>query len=71
MQIAARPFEDAKVLQAADAFQKATPWREKRPQLLPGKAPTKLPDAVVPTSLPEIDADVRRSVESTVRRFGL
>ena len=71
MQVAARPYADAMALRVAHAFQRATPWREKRPALVPGRALTPIPPAIASTSLPDIDADVRRSVEATVRRFGL
>ena len=33
MQLAGRPFDDATVLRVADAYEKATPWRKRRPQL--------------------------------------
>ena len=33
LQVAARPFDDAKALAVAHAYQRATPWREKRPPL--------------------------------------
>lgn len=33
LQIVGRPFEDAAVLRAGYAYEKATPWKEKRPQL--------------------------------------
>jgi Asp-tRNA(Asn)/Glu-tRNA(Gln) amidotransferase A subunit family amidase len=31
MQIAGRPFEDATVLQVADAYEQATDWHTRRP----------------------------------------
>jgi aspartyl-tRNA(Asn)/glutamyl-tRNA(Gln) amidotransferase subunit A len=36
LQIAGRPFEDHVVLQAGDAFEKATAFRDKRPSLTAG-----------------------------------
>ncbi len=36
MQIAGRPFDDATVLRVAHAYEMATPWRARRPQLDPG-----------------------------------
>jgi aspartyl-tRNA(Asn)/glutamyl-tRNA(Gln) amidotransferase subunit A len=33
LQIVGRPFEDAAVLRAGYAYEKATPWKERRPQL--------------------------------------
>ncbi len=35
MQIVGRPFQEATVFQVADAFEKATPYRSRRPSLLP------------------------------------
>ncbi len=34
IQIAGKPFQEAKVFQAADAFERATPYRDKRPVLV-------------------------------------
>ena len=33
LQIVGRPFEDAAVLRAGHAYERATPWRERRPSL--------------------------------------
>ncbi|MBX6375497.1 MAG: hypothetical protein IRZ13_14855, partial [Acetobacteraceae bacterium] len=33
VQIVGRPFEDATVLRAAHAFERATEWRQRRPAL--------------------------------------
>jgi len=33
LQIIGRPFEDATVLRAGHAYESATPWKERRPQL--------------------------------------
>ena len=41
LQIAGRPFDEATVLRAAYAYEKATPWRKRRPVLdLAGSLPT-------------------------------
>lgn len=34
MQLVGRPFDDATVLRAAVAFERATPWRDRRPQVV-------------------------------------
>ena len=34
IQLAARPFEEATLLRAAHAFEQATPWRNRRPEML-------------------------------------
>ena len=36
MQIIGRPFDEATVLKAGHAYEQATAWRERRPQLKPG-----------------------------------
>ncbi len=38
IQLAAKPFQEAVLLRAADAFEKATPWRDRRPDLIAHKA---------------------------------
>jgi aspartyl-tRNA(Asn)/glutamyl-tRNA(Gln) amidotransferase subunit A len=70
MQIAGRPFDDAKVLRAAHAYEKATAWRERRPALAPG-AP-RVPITPAPDlSGVEVDNATRRQVEEQTRRAGL
>lgn len=39
LQVVARPFAETMVLRAAHAYERATPWRARRPVLAPGKAP--------------------------------
>src|SRR6266852_2944977 len=47
LQIAGRPFDEATVLRAAYAYEKATPWRKRRPVLdLAGSLPTAPPPAL-------------------------
>src|SRR5271166_1461947 len=71
MQIVGRPFEDAIVLRVAHAYEKATPWRERRPQLDPhAQFSTALPP--VPDPAPaEIDAATRDRVAIACRAAGL
>jgi len=70
MQIAGRPFDEGTVLRMADAYEKATPWRKRRPQLVPG-APR--PQISVPTALGkvEIDAQTRELAKVLAQRAGL
>lgn len=70
MQIAGRPFDEGTVLRVADAYEKATPWRKRRPQLVPG-APC--PQISVPTALGkvEIDAQTRELAKVLAQRAGL
>src|SRR5215472_1028314 len=71
MQVVGRPFDDATVLRVAHAYEKATPWRERRPQLDPhAEFSTALPP--VPDPVPaEIDAATRDRVATACRAAGL
>lgn len=71
MQIVGRPFDDATVLRIAHAYEKATPWRTKRPRLSP--------DATFSTALPpvpdpepaQVDAATRDRVATACKAAGL
>jgi aspartyl-tRNA(Asn)/glutamyl-tRNA(Gln) amidotransferase subunit A len=71
MQVVGRPFDDATVLRVAHAYEKATPWRTKRPHLDPdAEFSTALPP--VPDPAPaEIDAATRNLVATACRAAGL
>jgi aspartyl-tRNA(Asn)/glutamyl-tRNA(Gln) amidotransferase subunit A len=71
MQIIGRPFDDATVLRVAHAYEKATPWRHRRPQLDPHtEYSTELPP--VPDPAPaEIDGETRQRVATACRAAGL
>jgi aspartyl-tRNA(Asn)/glutamyl-tRNA(Gln) amidotransferase subunit A len=71
LQIAGRPFEDARVLQIGYAYEQATRWFERHPQLKAGATaqaidpePHDMPD-------PHVDAEVREQVAAAVRHAGL
>jgi aspartyl-tRNA(Asn)/glutamyl-tRNA(Gln) amidotransferase subunit A len=70
MQIAAAPFAEEKVLRVAHAYEKATPWRERRPNLVPGtpRVPVVPPSAFTGV---EIDAALRAEVSMLAQRAGL
>ena len=71
MQVAGRPFDDATVLRVAHAYERATPWRERRPQLDPkAEFSTSLPPVPDPTSA-EIDVATRDRVATACRAAGL
>jgi aspartyl-tRNA(Asn)/glutamyl-tRNA(Gln) amidotransferase subunit A len=71
MQIAARPFDDATVLRVAHAYEKATPWREKRPELDPAaEFSTTLPPVPDPEPA-RIDGATRDRVAIACRAAGL
>jgi aspartyl-tRNA(Asn)/glutamyl-tRNA(Gln) amidotransferase subunit A len=71
MQIVGRPFDDATVLRVAHAYEMATPWRAKRPQLDPdAKFSTALP--LVPEPEPiHIDMATRDRVTAACQAAGL
>jgi|SRR5215469_16604619 aspartyl-tRNA(Asn)/glutamyl-tRNA(Gln) amidotransferase subunit A len=71
MQIAGRPFGDATVLRVAHAYEKATPWRARRPQL---DATASFPSVLPPVPDPEpaaIDAATRDRAAMACRAAGL
>src|SRR5690242_8949269 len=71
MQVVGRPFDDATVLRVAHAYEKATPWRFKRPRLDPdAKFATAPPPAPDPEPA-EIDAATRERVAVACRAAGL
>ena len=71
MQLAGRPFDDATVLRVADAYEKATPWRKRRPQL---DSDAQFSTALPPVPNPEpaqIDAATRDRVAMACHAAGL
>jgi aspartyl-tRNA(Asn)/glutamyl-tRNA(Gln) amidotransferase subunit A len=71
MQVVGRPFDDATVLRVAHAYEMATPWRAKRPQLDPdAKFLTALPPVPDPEPA-EIDVGTRDRVAIACRAAGL
>ena len=66
MQIIGRPFDEATVLRAAHAYEKATPWRDKRPDV--GAAE---PLVESPTPAPAVDDAYRDRVSAAVVQAGL
>jgi len=71
MQIVGRPFDDATVLRVAHAYEKATPWRKKRPELDPAaECSTSLPPAPDPEPA-RIDGATRDRVAIACRAAGL
>ncbi|GGJ38675.1 amidase [Neoroseomonas lacus] len=71
MQVVGAPFADATVMRIADAYERATPWRQRRPVLDPKAAfSTALPPLPDPTPA-EISAADRDAVALVARRAGL
>ena len=59
MQVVGRPFDDLTVLRVAHAYEKATPWRTKRPRLAP--------DAEFTTALPPIPDPEPAEIDTVTR----
>ena len=72
MQIAGRPFDEETVLRAGHAYEHATSWRKRRPQLTPGARVQKLkaPPAEKLTRA-DVDSATRTAVEAAISRAGL
>ncbi len=71
MQIVGAPFDDAKVLQVAHAYELATPWRMRRPQLNPDAAFSAEPPPVPEPARADISQARRDEIAATCRRAGL
>ena len=71
LQIAGRPFDEATVLKAGHAYERATAWRARRPRLVAGAAqpPVRLkPPAPVSMA---VTAEMRATAASCARQAGL
>jgi aspartyl-tRNA(Asn)/glutamyl-tRNA(Gln) amidotransferase subunit A len=70
MQVVGRPFDDATVLRVAHAYERATPWRTRRPVVAPNGVSNTLPP--VPEPAPsEISAMRRDEIAASCRRAEL
>jgi aspartyl-tRNA(Asn)/glutamyl-tRNA(Gln) amidotransferase subunit A len=70
MQIVGRPFDEATVLRVGHAYERASAWREQRPQLQPGEASSADPvnsDA----NLADLDAASVQRYRSRAQAAGL
>ena len=71
MQIIGRPFDEATVLRAGHAYQQATEWHTRHPQLVAGAPQPKLtPKGNEPVAA-DVDAATRDFILSTAQRAGL
>jgi aspartyl-tRNA(Asn)/glutamyl-tRNA(Gln) amidotransferase subunit A len=68
LQIVGRPFDEVTVLRAADAYEKATAWRKRRPVLDPD---ARFSAAPPPAPEPVSDPATRDRVATACRRAGL
>ncbi len=71
MQLLGRPFDEATLLRIGDTYEKATPWRTRRPALVEGAAPVAIDHVATPAPAPATDARVRATAESAARNAGL
>ena len=70
MQVVGRPFADDMVLRVAKAYEDATPWRSRRPELKAGAAPLSTPP-VPPPAKAEISQFRRDEIAMICKRRGL
>ncbi len=71
MQIAGKPFGESTVLRIGHAYERATSWRARRPELKPGRtAPPVTPQPYL-AGAPELDAETRRKADVFSERAGL
>ena len=71
MQIVGRPFDDATVLRVAHAYEQATPWRIRRPQLDPDAQLSTEPPLLPDLEPAQIDPGTRDRVTIACRAAGL
>ena len=71
MQIVGRPFDDATVLRVAHAYEKATQWRARRPQLDPDAQFSTTPPPLPDPEPGQVDAATRDMVGIACRAAGL
>jgi aspartyl-tRNA(Asn)/glutamyl-tRNA(Gln) amidotransferase subunit A len=71
MQIVGRPFDDATVLRVAHAYEIATPWRKRRPQLDPDAEFSNAPPAIPHPETADIEPATRDRVATACRAAGL
>jgi aspartyl-tRNA(Asn)/glutamyl-tRNA(Gln) amidotransferase subunit A len=70
MQIAGRPFDEATVLRAGHAYERATSWRQRRPSLQPGAKKCELHEPPPAEPARAIDAEVRQVLDAALRHAG-
>jgi aspartyl-tRNA(Asn)/glutamyl-tRNA(Gln) amidotransferase subunit A len=71
MQLVGRPFNETTVLNAGHAYEQATDWRSRRPQLTPGAQAPVLTAPSAETLKVDIDAPTRAIVDAAIARAGL
>ncbi len=72
LQIAGRPFEEETVFRVAHAYEKATPWRDRRPDLQPmERVPPSVDTAQPPPERNKSEPVLSDEIAQVVRRAGL
>ncbi len=72
MQIVGRPFGESTILQIGHAYERATDWHTRRPQLVPGAAaPDVVPPPVLSGPTDHVDGGTRDLCVKAARRAGL
>jgi aspartyl-tRNA(Asn)/glutamyl-tRNA(Gln) amidotransferase subunit A len=72
MQIVGQPFDESTILRIGHAYEQATEWHRRRPQLVPGAvAPDVAPPPVLSGGAAEVDAETRDLCVKGARRAGL
>ncbi|MDQ8728869.1 amidase [Bradyrhizobium sp. LHD-71] len=71
MQIAGRPFDDARVLRAGHAFERATGFYRRRPSLVPGTRPGAVDPKPWSPDTSSVEPAVRVLAENAARHAGL
>jgi aspartyl-tRNA(Asn)/glutamyl-tRNA(Gln) amidotransferase subunit A len=72
MQIVGRPFGESTILKIGHAYERATEWHRRRPQLVPGAAaPDVTPPPVLSGGSGQVDAETRDLCVKGARRAGL
>lgn len=70
IQIAGRPFDEATVLRVGHAYERATPWRERRPALSPGAPKAALHDPQHAAPARQVDSNVTRALDAALDNAG-
>jgi len=72
MQVVGRPFDETMILRIGQAYERATEWHTRRPQLAPGAtAPDVVPPPVLSVTDGQADAETRDLCVQGARRAGL
>lgn len=71
MQVLGRPFDEATVLRVGQAYERATSWRERRPQLVPGASAPGIAPPPVLSGAEDPGPQVRALCDNMARRAGL